>query len=178
MAYNFNKQGYSLQEVSQILHCSYSTTLRLVDSGNLNALIQDELTEGGRRRIRITRDQLIDYMRRNRNKIAPETLEAFNALDTAAENSNKEQSTSNCFIKGATTEPCGVWASLYKKESKTEEPKTEKTNTIKDKKTCSILVNGRICVSNILPETARTIMDALLQDTNISMNSITIEFKY
>jgi hypothetical protein len=117
-------------------------------------------------------------MRRNRNKIAPETLEAFNALDTAAENSNKEQSTSNCFIKGATTEPCGVWASLYKKESKTEEPKTEKTNTIKDKKTCSILVNGRICVSNILPETARTIMDALLQDTNISMNSLTIEFKY
>lgn len=178
MAYNFNKHGYSLYEVAQILHCSYSTILRLVDSGDLKALIQDKLTEGGRRRIRVTKDQLVDYMKNHKDEIPYETLEAFNATSPVTKETSKEQDTSTCFVKGATKEPCGVWGSFYKKECKTEEPKTEETNAIKGKKTCSILVNGRICVSNILPETARTIMNALLQDTNISMDSLTIEFKY
>ena len=122
MAYNFKKQGYSTFEVAQILGCHYKTVLNMIDTGRLEAEVQPKLREGGKRRIRISRQQLINYLCNNKTRFSPELLSAFGVGETVClaeaqmEKNREEQS----FIKGTTKEPCGAWAIPKKEESSPE----------------------------------------------------------
>lgn len=171
MSYNFKKQGYSTFEVAQILGCHYKTVLNMIDTGRLEAEVQPKLREGGKRRIRISRQQLINYLCKNKTRFSPELLNAFGVGETvclveAQMEKNREEKS---FTKGTTKEPCGAWA-IPKKESSPEIIKESR------EKRCSVCVDGRICVANISKDTATKIVEALMTDNIISMDSISIQF--
>ena len=188
MAYNTKKKGYSLNEIAQMIGCAYCTVLRLVNKGDLKAIKQDKLSENGRRRFRVTRRHLIEYMTEHKNKFAPELLEAFHIdltenKEVAVE---KTEDVKEGFIEGTTSVPTGAWASAFNTPigtdfKETVEPKiAKKTNDkeIESKKsnTCSIIVNGRIAVANISKETALKIVTCLSEDECIKMDTLSIGF--
>lgn len=101
-------------------------------------------------------------------------------------------------IPNATSVPTGAWASLLSNENKEEsEPESESEQEqeiverprryyghsspyefprARKERICSIQIDGRIAVANILEYTARDIFNALLSDSNIKMKSIQIVF--
>ena len=177
MAYNFKKHGYSTAEVAQMLNCCVSNVWYMVKDGKIKADVSEPVSPGGRRKIRITREQLIDYLqahtRGNSNYI--ELLKAFKPSEQVTTVKKEEPG----FIVGTTKEPSGAWTNLSNNKPKlliSDSAKTTETNTlIKDVKSCSLLVDGRICVANITPSTASEILNCLLKDEITKIGSITIK---
>ena len=79
---NFNKEGYSTDETAQILHCCKSTVMNLINTGELGANIYPkEKVQGKKRRIRITRKHIQDYMRSHQSKFSKEDLDAWKVFE-------------------------------------------------------------------------------------------------
>lgn len=182
MAYNFKKHGYSTAEVAQMLNCCVSNVWYMVKDGKIKADVSEPVSPGGRRKIRITREQLIDYLqahtRGNSNYI--ELLKAFKPSEQVTTTKKDEvKKAEPSFIAGTTKEPSGVWTNLSNNKPKlliSDSAKTAETDTlIKDVKSCSLLVDGRICVANITPSTASKILNCLLADEVTKIGSITIK---
>lgn len=183
MAYNFRKHGYSTAEVAQMLNCCVSNVWYMVKDGKIKADVSEPASPGGRRKIRITREQLIDYLqshtRGNSNYI--ELLKAFKPSEQVATTPRNDEvkKAEPSFIAGATKEPSGVWANLSNNKPElliSDATKTSETNmSIKDVRSCSLIVDGRICVANIAPSTASNILNCLLADEITKIGSITIK---
>ena len=192
--YNFHKEGYSSHEVAQILGCNYHTVLNWITDGKMKALVKRPSGPKGRRVVRITRDNLKEFLLNNKDRYSQELLDTFHVEDKPAQTIEPKKAT---IIEPKTkTEvrfgelPTGPWAFGVKKEEiKPEivketkpEVKNIRVNNTEHRQesfstsSCEILVDGRIAVANITKQTANAIFNALCRDTNIKMNSIEIKF--
>lgn len=77
MCKNFNKEGYSCAEVGQILGCCQQTVHNMIYRKQIEALIKEPSSPGGRRVIRITRDALRSYLSAHPDRYSKELLDAF-----------------------------------------------------------------------------------------------------
>lgn len=82
MATNTNKLGYSVADLSQIIGCTGTTIIKMVDRKDLEALIDDPKTPGGRRKIRFTKEHIQHYMLRHFDKFDDVTLRTWGVLST------------------------------------------------------------------------------------------------
>lgn len=175
---NFNKEGYSTDEVAQILHCCKATILILVNTGELGANIYPkEKIPGKKRRIRITRKHIQEYMRTHQSKFSKEDLDAWKVFE---EKPIPKPEIHESYKANSLSELTGAWAGLSESlENLVATPKSPVvsfSDPIKtERPSFSISIDGRIAVGNIESTTASKIIDALLQDNNISYNEITIK---
>lgn len=175
---NFNKEGYSTYEVAQILHCCKATILTLINAGELGANIYPkEKIPGKKRRIRITRKHIQEYMRSHQSKFSKEDLDAWKIFE---EKPLPKPEIHEAYEAHSLSELTGAWAGLSEGlENLVATPKTPVVSFSDPIKTehpsFSISIDGRIAVGNIESTTASKIIDALLQDSNISYSEITIK---
>lgn len=187
---NFNKEGYSADETAQILHCCKTTILTLIDTGELGANIYPkEKIPGKRRRVRITRKHIQDYMRSHQSKFSKEDLDAWKVFEEKKPVPKPE--IHEAYEAHSLSELTGAWAGLVEQNkqeiSRIEEglenlvatpkpPVVSFSESIKaERPSFSVEIDGRIAIGNIESGTASKIIDALLQDGNISYNDITIK---
>lgn len=176
---NFNKEGYSTDEVAQILHCCKVTVMNLINTGELGANIYPkEKIQGKKRRIRITRKHIQDYMRSHQSKFSKEDLDAWNVFEEKKPLPKPE--IHEAYKANSLSELTGAWAGLSESlENLVATPKAPVvsfSNPIKtEHPSFSVVIDGRIAVGNIESTTASKIIDALLQDSNISYSEITIK---
>lgn len=175
---NFNKEGYSTDEVAQILHCCKVTVMNLINTGELGANIYPkEKIPGKKRRIRITRKHIQDYMRSHQSKFSKEDLDAWKVFE---EKPLPKPEIHEAYEAHSLEELTGAWAgfseSLENLVATPKSPVVSFSDPIKtEHPSFSISIDGRIAVGNIESTTASKIIDALLQDNNISYNEITIK---
>ena len=175
---NFNKEGYSTDEVAQILHCCKVTVMNLINTGELGANIYPkEKIPGKKRRIRITRKHIQDYMRSHQSKFSKENLVAWKVFE---EKPIPKPEIHEAYEAHSLDELTGAWAGLSESlENLVATPKTPVVSFSDPIKTehpsFSVAIDGRIAVGNIESGTASKIIDALLQDNNISYSEITIK---
>lgn len=175
---NFNKEGYSTDEVAQILHCCKVTVMNLINTGELGANIYPkEKIPGKKRRIRITRKHIQDYMRSHQSKFSKEDLDAWKVFE---EKPIPKPEIHEAYEAHSLDELTGAWAGLSEGlENLVATPKTPVVSFSDPIKTehpsFSVAIDGRIAVGNIESTTASKIIDALLQDNNISYSEITIK---
>ena len=186
---NFNKEGYSTDEVAQILHCCKVTVMNLINTGELGANIYPkEKVPGKKRRIRITRKHIQDYMRSHQSKFSKEDLDAWKVFE---EKPIPKPEIHEAYEAHSLDELTGAWAGLAE-QNKQEISRLEEglenlvatpeplalsfSDPIKtEHSSFSINIDGRIAIGNIESTTASKIIDALLQDNNISYSEITIK---
>lgn len=176
---NFNKEGYSTDEVAQILHCCKVTVMNLINTGELGANIYPkEKIPGKKRRIRITRKHIQDYMRSHQSKFSKEDLDAWKVFE---EKTLPKPEIHEAYEAHSLDELTGAWAGLAE-QNKQEISRLENALnsapiavTPAEHPSFSISIDGRIAVGNIESGTASKIIDALLQDNNISYSEITIK---
>lgn len=183
---NFNKEGYSTDEVAQILHCCKVTVMNLINTGELGANIYPkEKIQGKKRRIRITRKHIQDYMRSHQSKFSKEDLDAWKVFEEKKPIPKPE--IHEAYEAHSLDELTGAWAGLAEQnkqeisrlENLVATPKAPVVTFPDPIKTehpsFSVAIDGRIAVGNIESATASKIIDALLQDNNISYSEITIK---
>ena len=183
---NFNKEGYSTDEVAQILHCCKVTVMNLINTGELGANIYPkEKIPGKKRRIRITRKHIQDYMRSHQSKFSKEDLDAWKVFEEKKPIPKPE--IHEAYEAHSLDELTGAWAGLAEQnkqeisrlENLVATPKAPVVTFPDPIKTghpsFSVAIDGRIAVGNIESTTASKIIDALLQDNNISYSEITIK---
>ena len=194
---NFHKEGYSSSEVAQILGCNYHTVLNWITQGKMKALVKNPTTPNGRRVVRITRENLKEFLHDNKDRYPQTLLDAFHVEEKTVQTITPKKATiidpkTKTEVKFGEP-PTGPWGELLgnkktevKKEIKPEvKPeiktiKVEDTNTRQEhynRSSCAVLVDGRIAVANITKQTANAIFNALCRDTNIKMTSLEIKFK-
>lgn len=169
---NFNKQGYSLSEVGQILGCHSCTVRNYVLSGHMKALVHQP-GPAGRRLYRITREQLSDYLKANRERYDKALLDQF-----IIEEKPVEKDKDVAYPAKSLSELTGAWAGLAECVAPTPAPEPEKKSgpvvTLKRYPSYTIIVDGRVCVGNIEKRTAAAIVQALLDDRQCKFASITV----
>lgn len=177
---NFNKEGYSTDEVAQILHCCKATILTLINTGELGANIYPkEKVQGKKRRIRITRKHIQDYMRSHQSKFSKEDLDTWKVFEEKKPLPKPEIHES--YKANSLSELTGAWAGLAEQNKQEISRLEEALNSApieiapSEHPSFSISIDGRIAVGNIESTTASKIIDALLQDNNISYNEISIK---
>lgn len=174
---NTNKKGYSTLEVAQILGCHPHTILHRIDDGSLKAEIQEPLTPGGRRRIRISREAITDYLRNNSESYNEATLKAWGA-DKKPTKADYETNDMSKFGVTSLDMLSGAWADLAKEATETlNKPSIadESKSDTETEKTYYIFVDGRLCLGNMSSETARTIINALMTDKNFGYHQVTVK---
>lgn len=82
MAVNTNKVGYSVPEVCQIIHCSNMTLYRLIDSKEIECLVTEPKTPGGRRQFRFLKEHIQHYMLKHYDKFEDSTLRTWGVMTT------------------------------------------------------------------------------------------------
>lgn len=195
--FNYHKEGYSSHEVAQILGCNYHTILNWITQGKMKALVKKPTTPNGRRVVRITRDNLKEFLLNNKERYSQTLLDAFHVEEKSTQTNTSRKTTivdpkTKTEVKFGEP-PTGPWGELLenkqpeiKKEIKPEvKPeikniKVENTNIRQEhysRSSCEILIDGRIAVGNITKQTANAIFNALCRDTNIKMTSLEIKFK-
>lgn len=194
MANNFNQTGYSTKEAAQILGMSYHTVLNKVNAGKIKAIIRPEVSQGGRRGIRISRRALADYIWSGDWTVDAGIKEQFEKYRTQKTTVLSElirdpfskpapPEIPGCYRANDISELTGAWA--VPKEVKLEDDDKKAVETIPKTASlaeasfasddiCQIEIDGRIAVGNIGTETARTIINALLDDSHVSFNAITL----
>lgn len=176
---NFNKEGYSTDEVAQILHCCKLTVMNLINTGELGANIYPkEKMPGKKRRIRITRKHIQDYMCSHQSKFSKEDLDAWKVFEEKKPIPKPE--IHEAYEAHSLEELTGAWAGLSESlENLVATPKAPVVSFSDPIKAehpfFGISIDGRIAVGNIESGTASKIIDALLQDNNISYSEITIK---
>ena len=176
---NYNKEGYSTDEVAQILHCCKVTVMNLINTGELGANIYPkEKVQGKKRRIRIARKHIQDYMRTHQSKFSKEDLDAWKVFE---EKPLPKPEIHEAYEAHSLSELTGAWAGLAEQNKQEISRLEEALNsapiavTPTEHPSFSISIDGRIAVGNIESTTASKIIDALLQDNNISYSEITIK---
>lgn len=194
MANNFNQTGYSTKEAAQILGMSYHTVLNKVNAGKIKAVIRPEVSPGGRRGIRISRQALADYIWSGDWTVDSGIMEQFEKYRTQKTTVISEPirdplsypvppELPGCYRANDISELTGAWA--VPKEVKLEDGDKQVVNAIPKTASldeasfasddiCRIEIDGRIAVGNIGTETARTIINALLDDSHVKFNAITL----
>ena len=176
---NFNKEGYSTDETAQILHCCKPTILNLINTGELGANVYPkEKIPGKKRRIRITRKHIQDYMRSHQSKFSKEDLDAWKVFE---EKPIPKPEIHEEYEAHSLDELTGAWAGLAEQNKQEISRLEEALNSAPieiaptERPSFSVAIDGRIAVGNIESGTASKIIDALLQDNNISYSEITIK---
>lgn len=175
---NFNKEGYSADETAQILHCCKVTVMNLINTGELGANIYPkEKVPGKRRQIRITRKHIQDYMRSHQSKFSKEDLDTWKVFE---EKPIPKPEIHEAYEAHSLDELTGAWAGLNESlENLVATPKAPVVTFPDPIKTehpsFSVAIDGRIAIGNIESTTASKIIDALLQDNNISYSEIIIK---
>lgn len=176
---NFNKEGYSTDEVAQILHCCKVTVINLINTGELGANIYPkEKIPGKKRRIRITRKHIQDYMRSHQSKFSKEDLDVWKVFE---EKPLPKPEIHEAYKANSLSELTGAWAGLAEQNRQEISHLEEALNSAPieiaptEHPSFSVAIDGRIAVGNIESTTASKIIDALLQDNNISYSEITIK---
>lgn len=82
MAVNTNKIGYSIADVCQILHCSNATLYRLINEKEIECLITDPKTPGGRRQFRFLKEHIQHYLLKHFEKFEDVTLRSWGVITT------------------------------------------------------------------------------------------------
>lgn len=178
---NSKKEGYSVPEVAQVLHLCTATIHNMINRGELGCnLYPEKMTPGKKRQMRITRAHIQEYMRSHRSKFTKEDLDAW-GVDGKTRPTLPEADISEAYEARDLSELKGAWAGLAESNeaeiSKIEEAlnhahvepsKTEVTSY-------SLSIDGRIAVGNVEAKTVSAIVDALLHDSNISYDSISIK---
>lgn len=177
---NYHKEGYSTDEVAQILHCCKATILTLINTGELGANIYPkEKVQGKKRRIRIARKHIQDYMRTHQSKFSKEDLDAWKVFEEKEPLPKPE--IHEAYKANSLSELTGAWAGLAEQNKQEISRLEEALNSApikiapSERPSFSISIDGRIAVGNIESTTASKIIDALLQDNNISYNEISIK---
>lgn len=123
---NFQKKGYSVAEVAQMLHCHPLTCRKKIYAGEIKADVEQRAK---RTVIRIPRENLIDYMKRKSHLFDYSLLKSFgidpdqkyedkfNAEEEEANREHfeklaREQEEEESLIHGATAKPTGAWSGL------------------------------------------------------------------
>lgn len=177
---NFNKEGYSTVEAAQILHCCQATVKNLIERGELGASMYPAKKEAGKKRqIRITRKHIQDYMRSHQSKFSKEDLDAWKVFEEKKLLPKPE--IHEAYEVHSLDELTGAWAGLAEQNKQEISRLEEALNsapievTPAERPSFSVAIDGRIAVGNIESTTASKIIDALLQDSNISYSEITIK---
>jgi hypothetical protein len=75
---NYKKQGYSVSEAAQILHCSPATVRNMINSGSIGCFASsDHVEKGHKRTLRLSFAHLSDYIYSNRHRFDLETVNQF-----------------------------------------------------------------------------------------------------
>ena len=177
---NSKKEGYSVPEVAQILHLCTATIRNMINRGELGCnLYPEKMVPGKKRQMRITRAHIQDYMRSHRSKFTKEDLDAW-GVDGKTRPTLPKADISEAYEIHDLSELKGAWAGLAE-SNKAEIAKMEEAlnHTIEQPKTkvtsYSLSIDGRIAVGNVEAKTVSAIVDALLHDSNISYDSISIK---
>lgn len=156
---NFKKIGYSTTEVAQILGCTRATIVSYIEKGKIEALKSgNEKSPQRKRSFRITREQLIKYLKENKEKYPKELISQF--------------------VKEPIYKDTDSWIpdDAYKANDISELQGAFKTESDVQKNIkFSIIIDGRICVGNISLKTAHMIFNALIEDENFSYKAITLK---
>lgn len=185
MAKNFGKEGYSVAEVSQVLHVTPATLRSWIDAGKMEAnMSSDKIEAGHRRTIRITREQLSRFIMRNQRKYPLDQYKAY-VLASHAEEIQPECQKEEVFDCGpaykanSLSELTGAWAgfaeAVSKFPEKIAEPTPEPTSEAKDEQTFLISINGRVALGNLSKETCGIIFSALASDGHFQFEELTIK---
>lgn len=177
---NSKKEGYSVPEAAQILHLCTTTIRNMINRGELSCnLYPEKITTGKRRQMRITRSHIQAYMRSHRSKFTKEDLDAW-GVDGKTRPTLSKADISEAYEIHDLSGLKGAWAGLAE-SNKAEIAKIEETlnHAVEQAKTevtsYSLSIDGRIAVGNVEAKTVSAIVDALLHDSNISYDSISIK---
>lgn len=177
---NSKKEGYSVPEVAQVLHLCTATIRNMINRGELGCnLYPEKMVPGKKRQMRITRAHIQEYMRSHRSKFAKEDLDAW-GVDGKTKPTMPKPQIAESYQARDLSELKGAWAGLAE-SNMAEIAKMEKAlnHTIEQAKTevtsYSLSIDGRIAVGNVEAKTVSAIVDALLHDSNISYDSISIK---
>lgn len=189
---NYKKTGYSVPEVAQILRVTPATIRSWINNGRIKANVEGVITKGKKRKLRITREQLSDFIKKNKSYYDQETYDTFVIAEAraASEEAEKQKKTvaifdpmpkqldATDFEVNDISKLTGAWSSIVKPETPkpTTESKKDLTPTTKKEKQPTLLIDGRITLGNIEKETLRIIINALLEDKQFNPDSIAIKF--
>lgn len=166
---NFNKEGYSVAEVAQILHCSTFTVRNYINNGHLGASLSQKNREKGKhRRIRILKEHIAEYMSKHLDRFTKEELDTWLKYKPASVTKTKAVTEVHSL-----SDLTGAWANLVQDNVNATIEATQKKTTEID--SYSIRLDGRIAIGNVSKETATKIIDALLADEQICYNELTIK---
>lgn len=187
MAMNFRKEGYSVAEVSQVLHVTPATLRSWIDTGKMEAnMSSDKIEKGHRRTIRITRSQLSRFIMQNQRKYPLDQYKAY-VLASHAEGTQPERQKEDDFGCGpaykanSLSELTGAWADLAEAAAKIPEkttaptPEPVDTPEKQDDATFMISINGRVALGNLGKETCGIIFSALANDSHFQFEELTIK---
>lgn len=188
MAMNFRKEGYSVAEVSQVLHVTPATLRSWIDTGRMEANMSGATIEKGHRRtIRITREQLSRFIMCNQRKYPLDQYKAYVLASHAEEAESKPKADDRDFSCGpaykanSLSELTGAWAGLAEAAAKIPEkttaptPEPVATPEKQDDATFMISINGRVALGNLGKETCGIIFSALASDSNFQFEELTIK---
>lgn len=181
---NFSKTGLSVAEVAQICHCTPQTIHGYINRGILEALLSHD---GGpdkahRRTIRITRDQLKNFMVKNPTRFDQRTLEAWGVIVRAAEITPPKIPQ----LIQKPEEPPKPAAEIKKPEPpKVEAPKPQQAvhfgysdrqqTRVSKGEHCKIVVDGKVLIGDCSRRSAGGIVQNLINDPFYQTSTITIE---
>ena len=188
MAKNFRKDGYSVAEVSQVLHVTPATLRKWIDTGKMEANMSSATIESGHRRtIRITRSQLSRFIMQNQTRYPLDQYKAFVLASHAEEAESKSKADDRDFGCGpaykanSLSELTGAWAGLADEATKIPEKITAPTPEPvaipekQDDATFMISINGRVALGNLGKETCGIIFSALASDSHFQFEEFTIK---
>lgn len=82
MAVNTNKIGYSVSDVCQIVGCTPQTVHNMIDRKEIECLIDEPKTVGGRRKFRFLKEHIQHYMLKHFEKFDDVTLRTWGVITT------------------------------------------------------------------------------------------------
>lgn len=177
MAQNFNKIGYSTTEVAQILGMAKPTLMNRINSGKIDAIVKPPVTPGGKRGIRITREALADYIFSGDWHVENALKETFAKYQTKKVQEASEPGEAEiigAYKANDISELTGAWA-VPKNSQQIDTQESTDSGSFAHSDSCSIEIDGRIAIANIQTETARYILDAILNDPYTKFTSITVK---
>ena len=186
MAKNFRKDGYSVAEVSQVLHVTPATLRSWIDAGKMEANMSSATIEKGHKRtIRITRSQLSRFIMQDQTRYPLEEYKQYVLASHAEEIQPESKADDRDFDCGpaykanSLSELTGAWAGFAEAVSKFPEkitaPTPEPTSEAKDEQTFLISINGRVALGNLSKETCGIIFSALASDGHFQFEELTIK---
>jgi excisionase family DNA binding protein len=195
---NYAKPGYSTKEVAQILGCTPCTVRHMIESGRMKGRVSNqEVIPGKKRKIRIFREDLANYIYEHRGQFDKALVQQFSKYRTGypkpddrsmrVTDTDPQDKEVKVNENGDTSVPTGAWANLlnatdtdraeqeYKEAIKGIKAYAEK-EPVKSERAASymVLVNGRIAVGNVTVDTAKIIAGALLADDICEVEAVEI----